>query len=169
MPGARTDRRRQPAQILPLFAMMLLALILFGGLIVDLGMAYQAHRDAEVVAWYAAREGAQDLDFSAFERRCTVAFRKAGGDCTRFIAVAGAGRAASTAKAWLDESANQHLSMPTSDRRVSVSTSGPDITVSVSECYQALIVGAFLQAAGGCPSGSWAIHASVTVRAWGAN
>ena len=54
--------RRHPGQILPLFAIMLMVLVVVTGLALDGGQALVARREAQGVADAAARLGAEQLD-----------------------------------------------------------------------------------------------------------
>jgi Flp pilus assembly protein TadG len=158
MHTAPASRLRRRGQALPLFAGSIGTLLLMAGLLIDGALLFQGQRDLEVIAWHAARAGAQHVVVDA------------AGNVS--ITAAGSAAANDAACDWVAQSQGQFLALPTrafgAGCGAATSRSGDSMTVTIRRCYSPFLIG-LVGIAGQCGGGSVYISATATARAYPGN
>lgn len=147
-PRTGQTRQRERGQVLPIFAFVILIIVLLMSLIIDGTFAFQDYRNLDTIAYHAARAGANET------ANCT---NQPGTNCPLNAATARA-RAAQWATDWASQTGlTLALNQPT--------VSGDTITVRLRVCYRFKVVpiGALISSPN-CPDGTWTLESTQEAR-----
>ena len=140
---------RRRAQVIIMFPAAFMVLILLATLSLDGTMMQQTQRDLETIATHAARAGAQQVDWGAYQTNCNTYLTANPTanvlDCNSFLVLdTGAARNAATTSVteWLNQLSAQSINFPgfapkiSNQIDVAFSSGGKAITVTVRRCYE---------------------------------
>jgi hypothetical protein len=140
---------RHRAQVIIMFPAAFMVLILLATLSLDGTMMQQTQRDLETIATHAARAGAQQVDWAAYQTNCN-AYLTANPtanvlNCNSFLILnqgAADGAARTSVTEWLTQLSDQSINFPgfapkiSNQVDVSFSSGGKAVTVTVRRCYE---------------------------------
>jgi hypothetical protein len=171
-------RARSRAQILVMFPAAFLVLVLMATLALDGAFMGQSQRDLEIVSTHAATAGAQMVDHAYYNANCgpyikahtyyldstnsyivsattpgAIAHTSVASDCNQFLILdpnAASNAARASANNWLNQLANQQMSLPGSlpvgglgtAVKIKMGPGNKTITVTVEYCYKPFLYNA---------------------------
>lgn len=142
------ERQRERGQVLPIFAFVILIIVLLMSLIIDGTFAFQDYRNLDTIAYHAARAGANET------LNCA---NQPGANCPLDETAA-----ENRARQWaLDWAAQTGLTLARNDP----DARGDTITVRLRVCYRFKVVpiGALISSPN-CPDGTWMLESTQEAR-----